>query len=105
MIHLVSKGGGSRRAKRDGNHTEIVRRLREAGRTVVELHRVGGGVADLLVAWPGGVVLLEVKDPTGRNRVEPSQEEFRAAWRGPRGSYVVVRSVAEALAATGVRAP
>jgi hypothetical protein len=98
MLHA----GGYRRVKRDRTHTEIVAALKAAGRTVVELHRVGGGVPDLLASWPGGVVLLEVKD--GKNRLEATQEAFRASWRGPRGSLVVVRSVTEALAATGVRA-
>lgn len=93
--------GGYRRVKRDANHAEIARALRAAGRTVVDLAKVGGGVPDLLVSWPGGLVLMEVKAPGGR--VLASQDEFRASWRGPRGSLVVVRTVAEALAATGVR--
>lgn len=92
-----------RRAKRDGNHPAIVRRLREAGRSVVELHTVGGGCPDLLVGWSGKMALLEVKDPKGRNRIEDSQVDFAQAWKGP--APVVVRSEAEALEATGVRAP
>lgn len=89
-----------RRAKRDGNHPEIVRALRAAGRSVVELHAVGGGVPDLLVGWGGKMLLMEVKDPEGRDRIEPSQVAFSQRWHGTR--VVVVRSVAEALAATGV---
>jgi hypothetical protein len=91
-----------RRAKRDGNHTPIVQALRAAGRSVVELHTVGGGVPDLLVGWGQRYMLfMEVKDPEGRDRDEPTQVEFRRRWHG--APVVVVRSVAEALAATGVR--
>jgi hypothetical protein len=90
-----------RRGKRDGNHTAIVRALRAVGRSVVELHGVGGGVPDLLVAWPGGVVLIEIKAPrTGR--LLDSQRDFARSWRGPRGSLVVARTVEDALAACGV---
>lgn len=92
-----------RRAKRDGNHPEIVRALRAAGRSVLELHTVGGGCPDLLVGF-GRVhmVLLEVKNPEGRDKVEESQRTFLASWRGR--PPVVVRTVAEALEATGVAA-
>lgn len=90
-----------RRGKRDGTHAPIVRALRAAGRSVLELHRVGGGCPDLLVGWGRArMVLLEVKDPAGRDRIEPSQERFAREWRGT--PVVVVRSVSEALAATGI---
>lgn len=77
--------------------------LRAAGRQVIELHGVGGGVPDLLVVWPGGMCLMEIKNPAGFNRALPSQVRFRERYRGPRGSLVEVRSLAEALAATGIR--
>lgn len=90
-----------RRGKRDANHAAIVKALRAAGRSVLELHGVGAGCPDLLCGWGRGqMALLEVKNPDGRNRVEESQRAFAASWRGP--APVVVRSVAEALAATGV---
>ncbi|HZN68013.1 MAG TPA: hypothetical protein VFB66_22195 [Tepidisphaeraceae bacterium] len=90
-----------RRAKRDGNHAEIVRALRDCGRSVLELHTVGGGCPDLLVGYGGyAMVLLEVKNPSGRDRVEESQRTFLKAWRGK--PPVVVRSVDEALRACGI---
>lgn len=75
--------------------------LRAAGRQVIELHAVGGGVPDILVAWPGGLVLMEIKNPKGRNRAEASQLRFRQRYRGPRGTLVEVRSLDDALAAIG----
>lgn len=82
--------------------------LRAAGRQVIELHGVGGGVPDLLVVWPGGMVLMEVKNPNrepGRaGRMEESQKRFFERYRGPRGSLIEVRTLAEALAATGIAA-
>jgi hypothetical protein len=96
-----SMGVRYRRAKRDGNHTPIVQALRAAGRSVVELHAVGGGVPDLLVGWgQRHMLFMEVKDPKGRNRDEDTQVEFRRRWHG--APVVIVHSVAEALMATGV---
>lgn len=92
-----------RYSNRDGNHREIVAAQRDVGHQVIELHALGGGVPDILVLWPGGFSLQEIKNPDGRDRIEPSQEKFRAAYRGPRGTLVAVRTVAESLAATGIR--
>jgi len=87
-----------RRARKvDGNQREIVRALRAAGRRVEVLSDVGRGVPDLLVAWAGRMLLVEVKEPGGK--LTPDQERWIAEWPAP---VVVVRSVAEALAATGV---
>jgi Holliday junction resolvase len=87
--------------KRDGNHGAIVEALKARGCTVVDLSSVGSGCPDLLVAWSGKCVLLEIKDPEGRDRIEPIQAQWHASWKGP--SVVVVRSVREALEATGVK--
>jgi hypothetical protein len=79
-----------------------VRAQRAVGHQVIELHALGGGVPDLLVVWPGGFCLQEVKNPEGRDREEESQAGFRLTYRGPRGTLVQVRTVAESLAATGI---
>ena len=100
LMH-VPRGNG-RRGKRDGTHVPIVRALRAVGCSVLELHGVGGGCPDILAGRGGRSWLLEVKDPKGRDRVEPSQVAFAASWRGC--PVLVVRSVAEALAAVGVPA-
>lgn len=94
-----------RRAKRDANHAAIVKALKAAGRSVLDLSAVGGGCPDILVGW-GGMwsVLLEIKCPRkegGEDKLSDKQVDWHKAWRG--GRVVVVRSVREALEATGVR--
>ena len=88
-----------RHGRRDLRHKSIVQALRDAGRIVIDLADLGGGVPDLLVLWGGGMRLLEVKSPGGK--LTPDQERLFPQL-GAR--VVVVRSVEEALAATGVRA-
>jgi hypothetical protein len=63
----------------------------------MDLSAVGKGCPDILVAWGGKMLLMEIKGPKGK--LEASQTAFLSTWPGP---AVVVRSVAEALAATGV---
>lgn len=98
----------------DANHSEIVKALRAAGRQVIELDGVKHdhpGVPDLLVCWGGGIALLEVKSIRIRSKIgtqEPQQlsavqEAWHAAYRGPVHSLKVVRSIRDALAATGVQ--
>jgi hypothetical protein len=82
----------------DANQAEIVKALRSIGAGVVDLHDVGHGVPDLLVAYHGETVLMEVKTPTGRLR--KLQREFRAIWPG---RVYLVRSIDEALEAIGAR--
>jgi len=91
----------ARRVKRDANHAKIVRALEKAGRRVEDMAAVGGGFPDIIVHWGGRVVFMEIKNPDGRDRDESSQQKFRARWTGP--PVVIVRSEAEALAATGVQ--
>ena len=80
-----------RRAKRDGNHGEIVTALKAIGASVVDLAAVGGGVPDLLVGYRTRNWLLEVKlpgrigkRPRGQAQIatEEKQSKFRAAWQG-----------------------
>jgi len=79
----------------DGPQPAIVAALRKAGRSV----DVIGDPVDLLVGWPGNNLLMEVKAEKGE--LTEAQEEFFATWKGPK---CVVRSVDEALRATGIRA-
>ena len=94
--------------RRDDNHAEIVRVLREAGASVVSLS--APGCPDLLVGLvrPDGTrvnVLVEVKRPAGKrggtshSKLNEAQEAFRAKWRGDRPW--VVRTPIEALALLG----
>jgi hypothetical protein len=92
-----------RAAKKDSNQNPIVRELIQAGYSVLDLSKVGGGAIDILVggidrhtgerrAWP-----MEIK--TKKGKLNAIQEEWHAAWRGP---VHVVRTVEEALAIVGV---
>jgi Holliday junction resolvase len=87
-----------RAAKVDGNHSEIVQALRDAGALVQSLAPVGGGVPDLLVGWQGMLLLIEVKDGSripSQQELNPAQEKWHEAWSGH--PVYVVRSVDETL--------
>jgi hypothetical protein len=102
-----------RAAQRDASEPEIVAALRAVGATV-QLLSVKG-VPDLLVGWRGQMWLLECKLPLtasgslpagrslnhkgGRGDMTADQVAWWEAWRGP--TPIVVRTVAEALAAIG----
>lgn len=86
------------RGRVDANQAEIVTALRACGRRVLLLSAIGKGCPDLLVGWPGNNVLIEVKTADGV--LTPDQVAFFNTWTGPKA---VVRTVAEALEATGIR--
>lgn len=72
-------------ARADGNQPEIVKALRAIGAAVVPTHTTGQGFPDLVVAFGGRTVLIEVKDPSkplSDQRLTPAQKEFHAAWTG-----------------------
>jgi hypothetical protein len=94
-----------RAAQRDKNEPEIVAALRAAGATV--LHLSIRDVPDLLVGYLGNNFLLEVKQEGRRGasikaihaELSEDQAKWHEAWRGR--TPVVVRTIAEALAAIG----
>lgn len=72
-------------AKADANQKDIVAALRGIGARVIPTHTVGQGFPDLVVAFGGRTLLIEVKDPTQpkhRHELTPAQKEFHAAWTG-----------------------
>jgi hypothetical protein len=88
--------------KKDANQNPIVAELIQAGYSVRDMSAVGGALPDILV---GGVDrrdgqrknwIMEIKAKKGK--LNPLQEEWHAAWRGP---VHVVRSPAEALEIVG----
>ena len=87
-----------RAAKVDANQPEIVAALLAVGATVAEI----GKPLDLIVGYSGENFLLEVKNPNGKNRLEPDQIEFIDLWKGK--TPVIVRNEAEALHAIGANA-
>jgi hypothetical protein len=91
--------------RKDANQDEIVGFLRDpwARCNVAITNQVGNGFPDLVVAHPAACsncgafayrnTLVEVKTKTGK--LEDTQVEFHAEWRGP---IVIVRTIDEAVA-------
>lgn len=74
-----------KRARLDGNHTEIVSALREAGASVASLASLGKGRPDILVGWKHRNFLFEIKDPTQKpsKRVLTQEEkDWHVVWCG-----------------------
>lgn len=84
-------------AKVDANQAEIVAALRQAGASVLLLHRVGQGCPDIAVGYRGRTYFMEIK--TEKGRLTPAEAEFMSNWQG---RYVVVRTPEEALKAIGL---
>lgn len=86
-----------RAAKVDANQADIVKALRQAGASVLCLHRVGQGCPDLLVGKNEVNLLMECKDgslPPSWRTLSPDEAEFFETWRG---QVKLVKSVDEAL--------
>ena len=72
-------------ARTDRNHRAIVKRLRELGCTVQNLHGVHGGCPDLVVGVVGVTHLVEIKDgekPPSKRSFTPDQVEWISRWAG-----------------------
>jgi len=81
----------------DANQNQIVDALRGAG-AYVRIISQGDGIPDLLVAYNGYTILMEVKDgdkvPSAR-KLTTAEQKFFNEWTG--GMLVIVNSVDEAL--------
>lgn len=74
-----------RRARVDGNHAAIVKRLRELGMSVANTSRLGEGFPDIVVGWRGINGMFEIKDPLrfpSERRLTDDEEKFHTAWKG-----------------------
>lgn len=81
-------------AKKDANQPEIVEALEKIGCSVLDLSGVGGGCPDLLVSFRGRLLLMEVKNPKARGKLNERQKKWHSDWRG---DVRVVNSVGEAI--------
>jgi hypothetical protein len=81
-----------RNAKVDNNHSEVVAAFRKLGASDLSLANLGRGVPDLLVAWCGVTMLIEVKAPKGKETDD--QLRFFEGWQG---QIFIVRDVAGVL--------
>jgi hypothetical protein len=82
-----------KRHRPDTNQKKIVQALRDIGAVVFLI----GRPFDLLVGFRGELFLLEVKNPTGRNKLGASQEADILSLSLVGVEVRVVRSVEEAL--------
>lgn len=57
----------------DENQTEIVDAMRGIGALVFDIHMLAGGIPDLLVAFRGKLMLMEVKTTNGK--LTPKERE------------------------------
>jgi hypothetical protein len=82
----------------DANQPEIVAALRKAGAQVIDLHEVGRGCPDILVAFRGVLYLMEIK--SWRGGFTKPEKEWWNKWTVD-GTACVVRSVNDALSVIG----
>lgn len=66
--------------RKDANHGKVKAALIRVGFCVQDLHAVGSGVPDLLVAKNGDTFLAEVKTPKGK--LNDEQKKFIGRWPG-----------------------
>lgn len=104
-------------ARVDDNQATIVAAYRQQRAHVALLHQVGGGVGDLLVAFPRRCPncehlhpynhLIEVKDgskPPSGQKLTPDEAAFHVAWQKAGGQIETVNSIEAALLAIGIHA-
>ena len=80
--------------KVDKNQKDVVKALRDNGADVYLLHMVGSGIPDLLVAYQGHTILIEVKDGPDKTFTK-DQLTFIAGWKG--GDLFRVNNEQEAI--------
>ena len=87
-------------ARTDANQRTLVGQLREMGVSVTSLHRLGGGVPDLLLGYEGRNYLFELKSPdqppSGRV-LTPAQVMWRCGWRGQVAVATTLQDILEEL--------
>ncbi len=86
-----------RAARVDGNHSAIVKALRDIGASVADTSAVGDGFPDLVVGFRGRNFVVEVKDgkkPPSARKLTEAQEAFLMGWRG---HWACVMSEADAI--------
>ena len=67
--------------KVDKNQGDVVKALRKMGADVFLLHMVGGGIPDIMCAYAGHTILIEIKDGEDK-KLTPQQLTLFANWKG-----------------------
>lgn len=86
-----------RAAKVDGNHSEIIKALRQIGASVADTSRIGQGFPDAVVGFRGKNFMLEIKNgelSPCRRKLTEDEKLFHERWCG---SVHVVECVEEAI--------
>jgi Holliday junction resolvase len=86
----------------DNNHKEIVIALKEAGASIIDMAKLGGGLPDLIVGYKGQTFLVEIKNlktQYGRAGLNKNQKKWLQEWTG--GPFSMVTDVESALRAIG----
>lgn len=81
-----------RAAKVDANQAEIVAALLKIGAKPIYIKEP----CDLLVGFRGANILMEIKNPEGKDEITKAQAEFLATWPG---QVHIVRTPSEAIVA------
>lgn len=87
------------KGRTDGNHSDVIKALRDASIGAASIAAVGGGVPDIIAGYRDLNVLLEVKDgnkPASERKLTKAEEDWHATWPGQRA---VVNSPEEAVLA------
>src|SRR5258706_16062221 len=87
---IAEDEGMRRAAKGDDNRHELVEAMKRVGARVYPI----GKPLDYLVCFRKRTMLVEIKNPDGRNRLTKEQEEFIASWDG---EIHICRSVQEVV--------
>lgn len=86
-----------RAARVDGNHSEIIKALRQIGASVADTSRMGQGFPDLVCGFRGNNFLIEVKNdkqPPSKRQLTADEKRFHDGWCG---SVHVVESAEQAI--------
>lgn len=86
-----------RAAKKDDNHAETVKVLKQVGFSIMETYQLGEDAVDFVCAFQGQTAVVEVKGENGK--LSTGQIEFRDKWKG---IHIVARSYHDVLKAFGV---
>lgn len=87
-----------RNGRTDGNHTKIVRELRQLGYAVQSLADLGDGVPDIIIAPRN--VLIEIKDPSqppSKRRLTPQEKKWHEVWLAAGGQVATCETTEEIL--------
>lgn len=92
-----SRGYRGHNPRQDDNQKELVAALEQIpGIEVVVI----GKPVDLVVGYNGITHLWEVKNPAGKNRLEPDQADFIETWTGR--PVAIVRDLGDCLRELGL---